>query len=297
MNNLKIWIYILIAVVALSSCEDVIQIETDPAETLIVVDGWITTENTDQTITITESQPYFDNALPTPLTGATVFVESSAGERFDFIENSPGAYTWEAGTDSLGTVGTSFDLTINVNGIELQSSSVANRVPVIDSIGQEFEEESLGSVAGVRTEFFARDPIGFGDSYWIKTFKNGAFLNKPDELNIAFDAGFDAGGQVDGLIYIPPIRSLTNPVGDDNAEDEVPPWATGDVIKVEIHSISNSAFFFLETARDQITNGDNGLFSIPLANTRGNIINAASGDRVLGVFNVAVVSRIEDVIE
>jgi len=124
------------------------------------------------------------------------------------------------------------------------SSSTVGRVPPIDSIGQEFEEESTFGVAGVRTNFFARDPVGFGD--------------------------------------IPPIRDATNPVGGDD-DDETPPWETGDEIKVEIHSISNAAFFFMEIARDQITNGDNGLFATPLANTRGNIINQATGERALGV--------------
>jgi len=259
------------------------------------VDGWITTEAVDQTITLSESQPYFDNEFPAPITGASVVVESN-GQTFNFIENEPGEYTWTSGGSRLGSVGESFNLLINDGDDSYISSSTVGRVPPIDSIGQEFEEESTFGVAGVRTNFFARDPVGFGDTYWIKTFKNGAYLDKPEEINIAFDAGFDAGGQVDGLIYIPPIRDATNPVGGDD-DDETPPWETGDEIKVEIHSISNAAFFFMEIARDQITNGDNGLFATPLANTRGNIINQATGERALGVFNVAEVSRIVDVIE
>ncbi len=296
MDSLKYIIWITLLLVGLSSCEDVIQIETDPAESLIVVDGWISTEQTDQTITLSQSQPYFDASIPSPLTGATVSVESSNGSVFSFTENNPGTYTWLAGADSLGTVGTSFELNVIVNGTVLIASATANRVPPIDSIGQKLEEESIQGLEGVRTNFFARDPIGLGDTYWIKTFKNGDYLNQPEEINIAFDAGFDAGAQVDGLIFIPPIRDATNPLENDDAPD-APPWITGDEIKVEIHSISNQAFLFLETARDQITNGDNGLFSIPLVNARGNIIDQSTGDRVLGVFNVAVVSRIVDTIE
>jgi len=59
---------------------------------------------------------------------------------------------------------------------------------------------------------------------------------------------------------------------------------------VEIHSISNEGFQFLETARDQITNGDNGLFAIPQANTRTNV-ESNGGLPVLGFFNVAGVSE------
>ena len=49
--------------------------------------------------------------------------------------------------------------------------------------------------------FFARDPFGAGDTYWIKTYKNGSFLNKPQELNIAYDAAFDGGSASDGIVF------------------------------------------------------------------------------------------------
>lgn len=289
-------IFLLLSVTLFISCEDQVIVETDPAPVLLVVDGWITTEVADQTITLSRSQPYFDNTFADPVTGATVVVESSNGDIYNFIETDDGEYTWTAGTDSLGVVGTTFNLSIDVDGETYLSTSTVGRVPVIDSIGQEFEEDSFLGGAGVRTNFFARDPVGFGDTYWIKTFKNGDYLGKPEEINIAFDAGFDAGGQVDGLIYIPPIRDATNPILDDD-DDDLPPWSDGDEIMVEIHSISNAAFFFMETARDQITNGSNGLFASPLSNTRGNVVELSTGELALGIFNVAEVSRIVDIIE
>ena len=67
------------------------------------------------------------------------------------------------------------------------------------------------------------------------------------------------------------------------------PYEEGDTVLVELHSINNQAFNFLEIARDQINNGDNGIFSIPLANTRSNI-TASDDSLVLGFFNVAGVS-------
>ena len=74
------------------------------------------------------------------------------------------------------------------------------------------------------------------------------------------------------------------------------PYNEGDVVRVEIHSISNEAFNFLEVARDQINNGDNGIFSIPLANTRTNI-TSEEGKAVLGFFNIAAVSSASILVE
>ena len=134
---------------------------------------------------------------------------------------------------------------------------------------------------------------GDGDTYWIKAYKNGVFLNKPNEMNIAFDAGLSVGSNSDGLIFIPPIRELTNPVPDSiGVADEVSPWAPGDICKVEIHSISNNAFSFMSLVRDQILNGNNGIFGEPLANAQGNV-TASDDSSVLGIFNVANVSTLE----
>lgn len=296
MRKYSQWLFVLLCVAAMG-CEDVIDVEVQDAGSFIVVDAWLDNESRTQTISLSRTQSYFDASLFDQLEGAIVEVTDDQGTIRSFIEINPGIYSWTPGpSDSLGQVGTTLDLRISWSGNELSASSTIGRVPMIDSIGQEFEEESFLGPEGVRTQFFARDPLGLGDTYWIKTYKNGAYLDKPGELNIAYDAGFDPGAQVDGLIFIPPIRDLTNPLPEEDMED-IPPWKTGDVIKVEIHSISNDAFFFLETVRDQLTNGDNGIFSIPLSNAVGNISEVNTGLPILGVFNVAAVSRTSDVID
>ena len=103
---------------------------------------------------------------------------------------------------------------------------------------------------------------------------------------------FDGGSGVDGIIFIPPIRELTNRIDDDGLQI---PYDEGDTVLVEIHSISNAGFQFLETARDQINNGNNGIFSLPQANTRTNV-SSEGGLPVVGFFNVAGVSESSRVI-
>ncbi|MBT8218948.1 MAG: DUF4249 domain-containing protein [Bacteroidia bacterium] len=295
-HNIYVWGLLFLAVI-LNSCEDVIEVSTDPAEPIIVVEAWLDNEPRGQTIRLTQSQPYFDNSLFTPLSGASIEILSSDGKLFEFDELSEGEYLWlPLQGDSLGSIGTSLELNIEWDNRQFYASTQINRVPQIDSIAQEFEEESILGPEGVRTQFYSRDPMGTGDSFWIKTYKNGRFLDKPLELNIAYDAGFDPGARIDGLIFITPIRDLTNPVANDENSDD-PPWEKDDQIQVEIHSISNEAFFFLETLRDQLSNGDNGIFSIPLSNPRGNIVDLTSNETVLGIFNVAAISRASERID
>ena len=106
------------------------------------------------------------------------------------------------------------------------------------------------------------------------------------------DGRFMATGGADGLVFITPVRELINQTDD----SDLPfPYVPGDEIRVEIHSLSIPAFNFMEIARDQILNGNNGIFTLPLANARSNI-NKSDGSTGLGFFNVAQVSSKSEMI-
>jgi hypothetical protein len=275
-------------------------VSPDPAASLMVVDAWVNNRAEPQVIRLSQSQGYFDVTEPMPVTGARVEISDTAGSVFIFREEEAGAYTWRPdGSDSLGAVNTVLTLEIEVDNSVYRSTTAVHRVPPIDTIKSYVRTNDIRGPDGLYAEFFSRDPLGTGDTYWIKSFKNGVFLNKPQELNIAYDAGFDAGSATDGIIFITPIRELVNRIPDPDTEDneDVAPWKPGDEVRVEIHSISLEAFTFLDIARDQMTNGDNTIFAIPLSNTRGNVIDLESGEPVLGIFNVAAVSAREAIIE
>ena len=180
----------------------------------------------------------------------------------------------------------------------MTSQSTMMPAPVIDSITQEFREDELGGPDGIYAQFLARDLPGLGNTYWIKTYKNDLFLNKPEEINLAYDAGFDGGSQIDGIIFIPPIRELVNPSLDSiDVANDVSPYAAGDKVRVEIHSISFEAFRFMESVRDQILNASNTIFASPIANSPGNIVTTKANTKVLGVFCVSAVTRKEYIIQ
>ncbi|NNF23065.1 MAG: DUF4249 domain-containing protein [Saprospiraceae bacterium] len=277
----------------LSSCEDPIDVTLESGPTQFVVDAWITNESKPQTIKLTYSQDYLDSAIASGVAGASVEIQSDNGNIFLFSENADGNYIWIPGPgESIGDIGDNYTLNIDINGEKITAQSSMNRVPVIDSIFQEFRDDEVFLDDGIYCQFFSRDFIGKGDTYWIKTFKNDTFLNRPFELNIAYDAAFDSGSEVDGLIFITPIREFANPTDDDGIPE---PWMPGEKIRVEIHSMTNASFDYMETLRDQLLNGSNGIFAEPLANANGNI--ETTGDiNVLGQFNVAAVSSIEEMI-
>ena len=341
--------YLLAIMVLFSSCET----EVDPSlgETLniLVIDAWLTNNDATQHINITRSQSYFDTSAPTKVSGAIVTItDLDDNTTYTFVEEGE-RYTWVSpdGSD-FGTIGHSYELTVELDGNTYIASTSLNDVPPIDSIRFRLEDNNFIDEA-IFGEFFATDLEGLNDTYWIKAWKNGRFLGKPEEINIAYDAAFSVSVENDGKQFIQPIRDLISPqetldneflspynlpqafvvegtnVLNENGSvygrienntlffenAEVPEdfesvsldddqyqltsdslFIRGDSVYVEIHSVSNDAYFFLsqviiETNRE---GGFGALFATPLANVSTNIVPDNTSNLVAGFFNIAAVS-------
>lgn len=296
--NFKKYAYLSVIVFLCFGCEDVVDINTDQVGGSLVVDAWVNSLATDQVIRLTTANEYFDNSAPKPVSNASVVLtNTSSAKNYIFLQkDNSSEYIWNSGgTDSLGLIGDEFKLKIEVDGNTYESTTSLRMAPKVDSITQEFMENEVFLDDGIYLEFFARDFEGSGDAYWIKSYKNGEYLADPQEFNIVFDAGFDAGTGIDGLIFIPPIRFFVNPV-DDNGVNL--PWTVDETLRVEIHSLSVEAFNFLEITRDQLQNGDNGIFAFPFANGKSNIKCTTDPSReVLGFFNVAQVTSLDYIVQ
>lgn len=297
LSTAKQWAILLCAIIglALAGCEDVIDPNLEEADALVVVDAWLNDKPGNQTIVLTTSQPYFDNTLPPGIGGASVVVRNTtSGRNFTFIESAQsGEYRWAPPTpgDVIGVPGDQFELEIVTGSDTYRSTSRMGRVPAIDSVTFTFEEEDAFFPDSYVAEFWARDPVGRGDTYWIRAWKNGQPLNKPEDISIAFDAGFSNGGNFDGIIFIPPLRTSINPFDTDENDEFLSPYNIGDSVYVELTSITEAAFNYLNEVRVQTDRpgGFAELFAAPIANVSTNI-TSPSGKRALGFFNVASVS-------
>lgn len=293
MRNFKIFLGSLLCFALITACEDAIEVPSQFEEAQLVVDAWLTNDLSPQTIVLNETVDYFAGGQPAVVENATIQVcNTTSGSCYDFEDRGNGQYTWQPTGSPLGQVGDDFTLSIEVAGVNFSSQTSIFRTAEIDSIGLEFEEESIQfPEEGFYAQLYARDLEGRGDSYWVRTYKNDTLLSRPTELTVVFDATFDAGADVDGTYFIPPLRFAINPLDDDDA---LIPYEPGDRIFCEVHSISNEAFRFLNIVAEQITN--EGIFAVPIANAPGNITNMTNEDGVLGFFNIAQVASIEKIV-
>jgi hypothetical protein len=279
----------------LASCEQVINPKLQSASPVLVVDGWVNDKRERQQIVLTFTQPYFDAAQPAGVSGATVSVEDiNSGATYSFTENRDtlGTYEWMPGSSTFGVIGHTYKLSVTVNGETFVATSRMGRVPRIDSITFEKDVRSTSKETRYQGEFWAVDPVGPGDTYWIRAVKNDTLLNKPSEITVAYDAGLSAGGDADGVEFLPPIRRGITPDTSNEPGNPSPYWP-GDSVYVELMSISLAAFNYLNEVKVQ-TNRPGGfseLFSTPLANVSTNVTNTnPNGSNVMGFFNVSAVS-------
>lgn len=289
-------IVLIITAVIYWSCETVIFPDLNPATSVLVVDAWITNKPEPQTIRLTKTQPYFENALPPGVSGAQVEIEDDEGNLYAFTESDTlaGLYVWSPAVgEVLGETGRTYTLRITAEGESYLSATRMGRVPSVDSITFRKEPGNQFISDLYLAEFWATDPVEPGDTYWIRTYKNSQLLNKPSEINLAYDAGFSRGGNLTGVVFIAPIRTGINPFDQDESGNFLSPFVVGDSLFVEIHSLSEASFDFLTQVALQTDRpgGFAELFATPLANVSTNIGNVnPSGKKAVGFFNVAAVS-------
>lgn len=287
--------------IMLTGCDYLVDVDTGSATSVLVVDAWVTDKDETQTIYLTFSQDYFDNdELPPAATGATVTVSDTDGNVYTFEEDTDseeGAYNWtRSGAEVFGTYGMTYTLEVVYEGETFQATCKTGRVPDVDSITYELVEDHPGDDDDTwyQGQFWATDPEGTGDTYWIKTYKDGTLLNKTSEINIAYDAAKTETNGYDGVTFISAVRRGINANETDDDDKPVSPLSVGDSLYVEINSLTTASYTYWSEVLDQTASsgGLSELFTAtPLANVSTNIVNLdANGSDVVGFFNVAKVS-------
>ncbi|GAB4346082.1 MAG: hypothetical protein OHK0038_26280 [Flammeovirgaceae bacterium] len=283
----------IIICLSFSSCEEEVNVDLDNGTAQLTVDAVITNKPGSQTIKLTKSTGYFNNSFAPAVIGATVKItDLDNGTIYEFLDaDNDGKYIWTPQNgESFGQIGNDYALYIKSENEEFEAFSTMFAVPQIDSIYLEKRKKNtaFNQPEGIYAELFARDLKGVGNCYWIRTYKNNNFLNKPEEIGLAFDAAFSAGNPSDGLVFIKPIREYLNPVNDEDEQDK-PPYVLGDSIYAELYSITPEMWFYMNNLKTQLLNG--GLFATPAANLPCNISNKnPKGSKAVGFFSVSAVA-------
>jgi len=274
-----------------SSCEDVIEVPLKTGRQQLCVDAFLSSDPGPKTIKLRLTDNYFSNQSLPPALGAEVTIKDLIGREFKFIDKDKnGNYVWipNPATDVIPFAFRLFGnpnlytLNIKYAGQEYKATSYLDTVPKIDSLYYEYAKQTVQGEdtipEGYRLRMAAKDPVGEGNCYWFKTYRNGLLYNKSSQMNISYDAGLGPGS--DGSQFVHHIIFSLAPER----------LNVGDTMTVECYSIGVPTFYFLLRAQTEINNV--GIFATPASNVPTNIINQnKKGAEATGWFWVANVSR------
>ena len=275
-----------------SGCEDPINVDVKSGEPKLVIDAFVNNLHEAQRIKLFLSIPYFSKpGSEPPVSGATVVMIDTSDQLnpklFLFADSGNGNYVWKPNPASGDTliVGKNYALVVIEGGDTLVGLSTLNPTAKIDSLFVVNESgDNPGITKGKYVEMAAKDLPGTGNVYWIKSWYNDTFRNKIFEMNLAYDQAGSPNSSQDGGLFIWPIRY-------GGINNLTKPYSIGDKIKVEVHSLTPEAYYWLNLIRNENQNG--GLFASPPSNIGTNMFNFSPGKKreLAGFFCVSAVSR------
>lgn len=259
-----------------ASCEDVIDVPVQTAQTRLVVEASIDWEKgtlgNDQTIRLSNSSAFFDTTSTTAVTGASVIVTNdTSGDAIIFEDQNNGSYTT---TEFVPILAQSYTLEIIYEGETYSAQETLNTVPEITDVFQDVEDGFDDEILEAHIVFI--DAPEEGNYYLFKFLKEGELL---PELEVGDDQ-FVNGNEIDWWYE----------VEEDEETDEIEAFAPGDVLDFEMYAISSSYNNYIGILIDQI--GGVGLFEATPVSVKGNCINLTSPENYAhGYFRLTEFNR------
>jgi len=268
---------ILLLTVALTSCEDVIDVPVQTAPTRLVIEAsldWETgTPGNEQTIKLSTSTAFFETTSNTAATGASVKVTNdTSGAEFLFADQNNGEYVT---TEFIPVLNQSYTLEVIHNGETYSAQETLFAVPEITEIFQDiedgFDEEEL------EVHIVFTDSPEEGNSVYVKFQRQGDLL---PTLEVGDDE-FINGNEVDWWIEL----------DEDDETDKLEAFQPGDVVDIEMYAISTAYKNYLEILIGQI--GGVGLFEATPVAVKGNCINLTNPENYAhGYFRLTEVNKV-----
>jgi hypothetical protein len=282
-------IFILSAAIitlALTSCEDVIDVNVDGKNyNLYSVEAFITTID-EPYVYLTRTVPVSSIESPPGVSGAKVIISDDAQPsniiELEEVDTLPGYYQVPEGSHYFGVAGREYTLTIISETDTLVAKDYLASVSPVDSI--HVRAYDVGQFNFMAVTLFCQEPAGLGNNYKWDVYVNDTFLYKTENMAIAND------NLVDGR-YVSDIEIFIDFY--DPAKPEERKLKLNDTVYVRQNSISKVAYDFYSQMINQNQAGF--LFSVTPANAKGNV-TCSNGEFVMGMFSAMDVSKSNSVI-
>jgi len=169
-NTLRIISLVFIAAAINSACTEKINLKLKDSTPQLTIEGNLSDKPGPYYVILTKSRLYSENNSFTGLSAATVTLTDDAGNTDTLTEAVAGLYL----TNSIqGTVGRTYHLQVNVDGITYESFSKMQPPVDIDSLVLTTETNFRGEVKN-KADIEVRDPEGVVNQYRVISYLNGS---------------------------------------------------------------------------------------------------------------------------
>lgn len=273
-------IILLFVIVALTACEDIVEVELNEEDIeLVAVEAYINTNTRNNIyVKLERSLPVNQTAGNPAISNATVSITDDSETPNTIIleeQGSTGVYLLPEGISYPGVPERTYTLTITTpDGTIITGKEYMQKVEALDTVKINLSDRGDYEYLGIFIN--SQETPGLGNYYKWDIYINGELLNSSENLAFASDELVDGNYIYDMLIFL-----------DWEEEDEDKILHPGDTIVVKQLSISENAYNFYWAMNDQAWAG--GPFSVPPANVPGNL-SANNGKRILGLFSARDIS-------
>jgi Domain of unknown function (DUF4249) len=187
MKSIQILI-ISLFVLALQSCEKVINVDLKNSTPQLVIEGAIDNSGGPAVVTLTKTINFGANTVYPNVSGAVIKITDNAGNTYNLTETSTGTYT---NNTAIGVIGRVYTMTASVEGKTYTAvSTIPRQMPIDTLIQSTFDAgQQNGIVKSVNLIY--TDLIGYGDNINVLQKINGV----PEALSFSVaDDRFGDGG-------------------------------------------------------------------------------------------------------
>ncbi|MDW3193239.1 MAG: DUF4249 domain-containing protein [Cytophagales bacterium] len=262
-------IYYLLISLVLLGCEDPIQIDLTADANLVVVQGWISNQVTNQEIVLSRTQGFNDQSGPSLIMGARVSVINNQSDQFIFQQNEDGIYRSNVEFRGVDSLFYQLEVILPDGDTIVSPFESVPRIVTIDSLIFRQDEELSDDNANLLETFnfpvsWAQDPPDIRNYYRWRIFRNDTLFSAPNDLELLDDSA------INGNFFPNEFRSFR--------------YEFGDTLTMEMQTLSEDAFDFLTLLKNQTTLLGTASGTLP-ATISGNLRNRTDPDQiVLGFF-------------
>ena len=252
-------------------CEDVIVVDLNNADPAIVIEAAIIEDNSVSRVVITKSTDFYNPGVYTTVSGATILVNDSEGNEYEFNEISDGVYE---NHDIAGKSGVGYSIEVIAEGNTYDAISTMPNQIFLDSLSLEDAPDRRGDKEGLGRFYlhlYFQDQPNIDDYCRFKLYSNGTQLGG---FNIYNDKLTD-GNYIDYRLVL----------GGEEGDIKL-----GDIITVELQSIDKAAFDFYKTANSVNASGGSGRGPGATSAAPANPVTNWS-NKALGFFSAYTVSK------